>query len=224
MIFLVGDVHGCFQELELLLKKSCFQPEKHRLILLGDLINKGPRSFEVLKWVKNQQNKNQAVQTLLGNHELKFIRMLEKNEVPLPEQLQELKTQMGRNLPEWLKWLKSWPVYIEEKDFLAVHGGVIPGEHPRFSKPQWLTNIRHWDGQGLNLNNPSDPPWHHLYTGKKLVVYAHWARQGLCVKHNSIGLDTGCVYGGHLTGVWLPSKKIVQVPSLQPQSYFEKSH
>ena len=224
MTLMVGDVHGCFQELKLLLEKSRFKPAKHRLVLLGDLIHKGPQSFEVLKWVRDQQKKNHAVQALLGNHELRFIQMLEQNQSPLPARLQELKAQMGRDLSGWLKWLKSWPVYIEEKDFLAVHGGLVPGQHPRFSKPQWLVSIRHWDGRGLDLNNPSDPPWHHFYTGKKLVVYAHWSRQGLCVKPNSIGLDTGCVYGGHLTGVWLPSKQTVQVPSLQPPADFKKPH
>ena len=206
--FIVGDVHGCFDELMLLLKKSGYHSHHHRLILLGDLINKGLDSFKVLSWVREQK-----VEVVIGNHELKFIRAIE-NQLPLSVALEEMKKSMNGTLEDWLSWMKSWPVYIEEEDFLVVHGGVVPGEHPSQSKPEYLMNIRYWGGKGQDMKDPSYPAWHDLYTGSKLVVYAHWAQQGLKVKENSIGLDTGCVYGRYLTGLWLPERKIVQVSSL----------
>ncbi len=202
--FFVGDVHGCFNELQLLLKKARYDSRYHQLVLLGDLINKGPDSFQVLSWVREK-----AVIALLGNHEWKFIQSLEKN-LPLQPVLEKLKKDMGHEWPLWLAWIKSWPAYIEEESFLAVHGGIVPGEHPSQSQTEHLINIRYWDGKGENMTDPSDPAWHDLYTGSKLVVYAHWAKQGLKVKQNSIGLDTGCVYGGPLTGLWLPEREIVQ--------------
>ena len=205
---IVGDVHGCFDELMLLLQKAGYQSRCHRLILLGDLINKGPDSFKVLSHVR-QNN----VEALIGNHEWKFIQDVEKN-LSLPIALEHLKKDMGSHLNEWLDWMKSWPVYIEDDHFLAVHGGLVPGEHPGQSKVENLVNIRYWDGEGKNMKNPSDPAWHDLYTGSKLIVYAHWAQQGLKIKENSICLDTGCVYGGYLTGLWLPERELVQVPSL----------
>ncbi len=207
-VFLVGDIHGCFNELQVLLKEAGYSFRSHRLILLGDLINKGPDSFKVLSWVREKQ-----VETLIGNHELKFIHAIEK-ELPLSGPLRDLKEQMGSDINNWVSWMKSWPVYMEENNFLAVHGGVVPGEHPRLSKKEQLVNIRYWDGEGRNMRDASFPAWHDLYTGSKLVVYAHWAGQGLKVKTNSIGLDTGCVYGGNLTGLWLPERRVVQVPSL----------
>ena len=210
-VFFVGDVHGCFNELKILLNKADFDPLCHRLILLGDLINKGPHSFKVLSYAR----KTGAV-TLIGNHELKFLQAVEKQK-DLPPVLEKLKKDMGQRLDEWICWIKNWPVYIEENDFLAVHGGVVPGQHPCKSKTEYLVNIRYWDGTGEDMTNPRFPPWHELYTNSKLIVYAHWAGQGLKVKPNSIGLDTGCVYGGSLTGLWLPERKIVQTPSLQPQ-------
>ena len=212
-VFIVGDVHGCFDELLLLIQKSGYKSEKHRLIILGDLINKGPQSFDVLKWVESE-----GAEPVLGNHELKFIHFIEKQK-GLPPLLQDLKTQMGDQLHRYLSWIKSWPVYIEEKDFLAIHGGLIPGEHPRLSRTELLVNIRYWDGSGTNMKDPSYPPWHDLYKDSKLVVYAHWAQQGLHIKNNSIGLDTGCVYGGKLTGIWLPARELVQVPSLRKKQY-----
>lgn len=207
-IFIVGDVHGCFDELMLLLEKARYNPCYHRLILLGDLINKGPNSFKVLSWVRERK-----VESVIGNHELKFIQTVEQQR-PLPVVLKDMKKDMGHRLKEWLFWIKSWPVYIEEKGFLAVHGGLVPGEHPCQSKIEHLVNIRYWGGKGKGMKNSSYPAWHDLYTGSKLVVYAHWAQQGLKVKKNSIGLDTGCVYGGFLTGLWLPERELVQVPSL----------
>ena len=202
--FFVGDVHGCFNELQLLLKKARYDSRCHQLVLLGDLINKGPDSFQVLSWVREK-----AVIALLGNHEWKFIQSLEKS-LPLQPVLEKLKKDIGQEWPMWLAWIKSWPVYIEEESFLAVHGGIVPGEHPSQSQPEHLINIRYWDGKGENMTDPSYPAWHDLYTGSKLVVYAHWAKQGLKVKQNSIGLDTGCVYGGSLTGLWLPEREVVQ--------------
>ncbi len=208
-VFFVGDVHGCFNELQQLLEKAGYDSRQHRLILLGDLINKGPDSFKVLSWARARKQ----VETLIGNHELKFIQAIEK-QFPLPGALEKLKMEMGGKIREWIAWIKTWPVYIEEDDFLAVHGGVVPDQHPCQSKVEHLVNIRYWDREGQNMQDPSFPAWHELYTKPKLVVYAHWAKQGLKVKENSIGLDTGCVYGGHLTGLWLPERKWVQVPSL----------
>ena len=203
--FIVGDVHGCFNELMLLLEKAKYSPKEHRLILVGDLINKGPDSFKILKWFRKTKT-----ETVIGNHEIKFIKAVESNQA-LPPSLEQLKKQMGTKLYDWIEWIKTWPLYIETEDFLVVHGGVIPGEHPSQSKPEYLINIRCWDAETKTIHSSDYPAWHEFYTASKLVVYGHWAKQGLKVKNNSIGLDTGCVYGGQLTGVWLPDRKIVQI-------------
>lgn len=208
-VFIVGDIHGCFDEFMFLLQKVKYHSQHHRLILLGDLINKGPDSFKVLSWVRSKQ-----VETIMGNHELKFIKAIENN-LSLPLVLEQLKKNMGTGLDDWLDWMKQWPLYIEEENFLAIHGGLVPEEHPSESKREYLLNIRYWDGTGQNMKDSTYPAWHDLYNNSKLVVYAHWARQGLKIKDNSIGLDTGCVYGGQLTGLWLPERIVVQVPSQQ---------
>ena len=209
---IIGDVHGCFEELQLILKKSKWRPEKHRLIFVGDLINKGPDSLKVLEW--SRQNKTEQV---LGNHELKFIEAVENN-LPLPDELAVLKKQMGDSLPDWMKYIKSRPSYLEEKDFLVVHAGLVPGVHPKNSSLKDLANIRCWDEKKNRRTSSSAlgaKPWHDYYKGEKLIVYGHWARQGFLKKQNSICLDSGCVYGNQLTGLFLPSRRLVQVQALK---------
>ena len=208
--FIVGDVHGCFQEFLALLKKLDYHRNKHRLILVGDIIGKGPHSLEVLEWVKEQ-----AVEMVRGNHEQAFIKGVKENKLSKHPLLEKLKQDMKDKLDDWIKWLEKTPLYIEEEDFLVVHAGLVPETSPALSKPHLLMNIRTWDRKGKNIKSNTQPAWHKFYKGEKLVVYGHWGLQGLQIKENSIGLDTGCVYGNQLTGVLLPEQKILQVPALK---------
>ena len=206
--FIVGDIHGCFNELMLLLKQAQCSVSHHRIILVGDVINKGPDSLKTLNWI--YQNK---IESVIGNHELAFIESIE-NGTPMSSSLQQLKEEMNTQIFHWIQFLKSWPTYIEEKDFMVVHAGLVPNEHPSCSKIEHLVNLRFWDIKNQTRSNSSqNKPWHDYYHDQKLVIYGHWARQGFLQKKNSIGLDSGCVYGNQLTGIWLPSRTIIQVPS-----------
>ena len=202
---IVGDTHGCFREFSALLKKAGYKRQNMRLILLGDMINRGPDSLKVLQWVK--ANGAEAVR---GNHEQAFIDGL-KGKRPLGAILKKLKKDMGGDLKLWREWLEALPFYIEEENWTALHGGLIPGQKPKNSDPHLLMNIRTWDGRGEDIQNPANPAWHSFYKGEKLIVYGLWAAQGLKIKRNSMGLDTGCVYGGALSGLILPERRIVQV-------------
>ena len=207
--FVVGDVHGCFKEFLALLKKANYSSKTHRLILVGDVINRGPHSLEMLEWVKNR-----GVEMVRGNHEQSFIRGLRSNGLLSPI-LKKLKKDIKQDLKKWLKWLEALPFYIEEEDFLVVHAGLVPGEHPQYSDPNLLMNIRTWDGQGNDIRSEFNPAWYSHYKDTKLVIYGHWANQGLKVRKNTIGLDTGCVYGHKLSGILLPGRRILQIPALR---------
>ena len=145
--------------------------------------------------------------------------MAEQN-VKLSPQLNQLKEQMGEDLKQWVTWMKSWPLYIEEKDFLVVHAGLEPYKHPKQTAARTLLHIRTWDGKGEELNSPHHPPWYDFYKGEKLVLYGHWALQGLKIRKNTIGLDSGCVYGKNLSGILLPERKILQVSSKRASCSF----
>ena len=205
---IVGDIHGCFDELMMLLKKANDHASTYQLIFVGDLINKGPDSFKTLQFA--YKNK---IQCVIGNHELKFLNFIEEG-LKLPPQLEQLKKDMGKDLNKWLEYIKSWPAFIETESFLVVHAGVVPGEHPSKSSVQQLANIRHWEN-GKICSQKLGRPWHDYYKSEKLVIYGHWARQGVLEKSNSLCLDSGCVYGRELTGVFLPSRTLIQTPSLQ---------
>ena len=206
-VFIVGDVHGCYLEFLELLKKVNYHKSSHRLILVGDIINRGPYSLEMLEWVKKE-----GAEIVRGNHENTFLRSL-KEDRPINSSLEKLKQKIGTKTKEWTDWIETWPFYLETEDFLVVHGGLVPDKHPKDTDPLFLMYIRTWDGEGKDITNKNNPPWYDFYKGEKLVVYGHWALQGLNVRDNTIGLDSGCVYGKQLSGVLLPQKEIIQVES-----------
>ena len=206
----IGDVHGCIDELKALLKKLEYSPSKHRLIFVGDLINKGPDSLSVLKLVRGLD-----AEVVLGNHEMNFIKQCQRG-VKRSEEQKALEKQLGPNLDQWVEYMSTWPLYIEANDFMVVHGGLVPGLHPKDTDPNLTVNLRTWDGVGEDINNHNHKAWFDLYEGHKLVLFGHWARLGLMVRRYAIGLDTGCVYGRKLTAMILPERRVVQVKAAKP--------
>ena len=202
---LVGDVHGCFRELTELLEKVDFDPSGDRLIFLGDIINRGPHSGKVLELVHSI-----PCEVVLGNHELGLTKYVQDKSPPNPD-FEEVLQQMEDKRDDYLAWMENLPTFIETPAFLAVHAGLIPNLSPQKHPPEIITRLRTWGGDFHDLDNPAHPPWYELYTGKKLVVYGHWALKGLTVRENTIGLDSGCVWGGALSALELPGRKITQV-------------
>jgi diadenosine tetraphosphatase ApaH/serine/threonine PP2A family protein phosphatase len=206
---LIGDIHGCFDELMALLKKINFNKEQDRLILLGDIINKGPKSVEVIFFAKENN-----IECIKGNHEQGFLDALNGLR-SLTGGFKKLATELGPRLNLVKDWLESLPFYIEEKDFIAVHAGLAPRVALKNQSPDILTRIRTWDGAGVSLNSEEDPAWFELYKNKKLVVFGHWASMGLVNRENCIGLDTGCVWGGELSALVLPNKEVISVAAYE---------
>lgn len=209
---IIGDIHGCFDELQELLKKTSFRRGVDRLISVGDVINKGPYSLKCLEALKSI-----GAEVVLGNHELGFLHFC-KGQWAGNESFQKLMNEMGEQLGDWVSYISGFPKYIEAKNFIVVHAGLIPNEDPEFSDMQFLATIRTWDGQGKNLQSEENPAWFEFYKGSKLVVFGHWAKRGLVLRENVVGLDTGCVYGKELSALILPERQLVQVPAKQSYS------
>ena len=215
----VGDIQGCAAALERLLKASGFNPDRHHLLPVGDTINRGPdnvRTLEVLHSV--------GAEPILGNHEMALLWALEQAKTPhwLSEQSVSRDLLRHRRVDRYLDWIQSWPVWVWGSDWVAVHGGLHPRLPIEETDPRYLMTVRLCDAAGnkpagWDTSSTQYPdgfrPWHHYYRGAELVIYGHWARQGLTQKKRSVGLDSGCVYGGCLTGMWYPSREIVQVSS-----------
>jgi bis(5'-nucleosyl)-tetraphosphatase (symmetrical) len=201
----IGDVHGCIQELDDLLGKLDYAPDRDRLFFVGDLIGKGLNSYEVY-----QRYKETGGQAVLGNHEWHLLERHDHDLEQTPYYI-ILRDAFGDRFEAFIDDLRSWPLYIEEEDFMLVHAGLVPGRHPRKCTGEELTMIRTWDGKGKDLQNPKNPAWFDLYKEDKLVVFGHWAALEGVERPNAIGLDTGCVYGKKLSALVLPERKIVRV-------------
>lgn len=192
---IIGDLHGCFSELQDLLAHFNYAPTD-QIISVGDVCGKGPSPLECLSYLHSQNAK-----VVLGNHDVYHLSRFQKG---LPNCLNDKMAQ----------WMNTWPLYIEEKDFFVVHAGFDPrSSTPSTQDPQLLYTIRHWDGKGVELNNETDPAWYECCTPSKMVVFGHWAKRGLIDLPHFKGLDTGCVYGKKLTGYCPEENKFYQVPA-----------
>jgi hypothetical protein len=198
-IFFIGDVHGCLDELKEMTETLGPDPDDE-VILLGDLINRGPAVADVLKFVYKN-----GFRCVCGNHEADY----RKNHLTDPR-YRVLKTQISDDIHNWIMNL---PYFINTENFIAVHAGTEPGVSPEKSRSEILCGIRTWDGKGINLRDPANPPWYDFYTAEKPVFYGHWAKMGLCIRKNTFGLDSGCVYGNALSAMELSSGKLTQVKS-----------
>jgi len=171
-----------------------------RIILLGDMINRGPDSAGVIRFVYES-----GFESLLGNHEYDYLQ-----KVTQELHYRKIHETIG---PEIHRWIESLPLYIETDRFLAVHAGLEPHRHPSQSRKELLLNIRTWDGHGKDLKSPGNPPWYTFYNGTVPIFYGHWAKMGLNLrrKERTFGLDSGCVYGRALSAFVLETGELFQV-------------
>lgn len=208
----VGDIHGCREELEDLLEESGWQ-EGDRLVSVGDLVAKGPDSFGVVRLMRKLR-----AEAVRGNHDQHCLRWWDAKVAgqALPE-LRPAHQDVVHQLEDadW-QWLSDRPLWLEvdAHNALVVHAGLLPDLPLEEQDPYDLMNMRSILDDGTGSRNYEDgTPWAALWPGPRLVVFGHDAVRGLQVREHAIGLDTGCVYGGWLTGVWLPERDIVAVPA-----------
>jgi hypothetical protein len=188
----IGDVQGCCAELRDLLAAARFEAGRHRLAMVGDLINRGPDSRGVLELVRSLD-----AECVVGNHEDALLSGAEGATID------RVRAQLGDALDDWLTWLRALPTFRRHPDWILVHAGIAPGKRPEECSRAELTRIREVDGK----------PWFDAWRGPETVIFGHWAQRGKVDQPLAKGLDTGCVYGGQLTGLWWPRRQWVQVPA-----------
>ena len=127
MIYLVGDVQGCDEELGLLLARLDFSPSRDRLVLLGDLVNRGPASLAVLQRVAALGD---AAVCLLGNHDLHLLAVAHGARGLHPGDT-FADVLSAPDAPRWLSWLARQPLAHVEAGWLCVHAGVVPQWTPQ---------------------------------------------------------------------------------------------
>jgi len=207
-IIAIGDIHGCYQEFAELLERLALTKDD-RLVLLGDLVNRGPDSLKVLDLARGHK----AI-SLLGNHELRLLNYRKTKDASLLKEpdaatLQKLRAEDWSYLEGMLL-----TYYIEELNTVFVHGGFLPNEPWQKQPANVVTRIQMIDRDGKprkRADAEDCPAWADLWNGPPFVVYGHTPRPEIYKLKWSVGIDTACVMGGFLTAYILPEKRFVQV-------------
>lgn len=205
----VGDIHGCLDEFTALLDEVGYRHGRDRLILLGDLVNRGPNSHGVLRLAQDL-----GAECVIGNHERRLLRYRDTGEESVlksydRDTIDNLEEADWRFMAAFLPWVE-----IPRHEAVCVHAGFLPGVPWRTQGPEIFTRIQVIDSQGRPAKRgdaPASPLWAWRWRGPPFVVYGHTPQPEVERNPWSLGLDTGCVYGGKLTAALLPERRIIQI-------------
>jgi len=198
----IGDIHGCYDELVELLGKLTLAHED-RVVAVGDLTVKGPKSRAVLDLFSSDPRFSSVV----GNHDLALVRHWRGEEVALkPAQAKafaELQTD-----DHYFIYLASLPLLINLTSHVVVHAGLRPGVPLGQQSADDLLELR---TLGDDRTSREGTPWYEVYDGPATALFGHWPAQQPRIGKHAIGLDTGCVYGGQLTAYVIETSDFVSV-------------
>jgi diadenosine tetraphosphatase ApaH/serine/threonine PP2A family protein phosphatase len=199
----IGDIHGCFDELSDLLELVELRTDD-RVIAVGDLITKGEKNREVLDlFIKDGR-----FSSVVGNHDRALRQYWRGEPVRLTKQQKAAASQLESGREQYSAYLRSLPYTINLGSHLVVHAGVRPGVPLRQQMTSDLTEMR---TMGANPSRRKGIPWYQIYRGRPIVLFGHWPAKVPRIAARAIGLDTGCVYGGRLTAYIIESKEFVSV-------------
>jgi hypothetical protein len=238
--WIIGDIHGCSEELVRLLDHLELGDED-RLVCTGDLFHRGPDPAGVLQLLLESR-----AEFVLGNHERVLLQRFDLDPLlpngsdrpPLREQFPELTAAQLRGdgqsecrlglsqAADLLTFLQGHRGYLlrsqelegagltpEGQAWSVVHAGLLPWKHPEDHSPFELTRTR-------RLSTADGPWWYQAYQGPELVVFGHSASSVPRTQYHrgslvALGLDLGCVYGGSLCAYSPELAQLVRVPALR---------
>lgn len=222
-VIAIGDVHGCIDELQDLLRECDYRPGD-MVVFLGDLVSKGPDSVAVV-----QMAREIGAIGVRGNHDFETVRWHQaiKAGVDPPIAVSE-HFHIANSLSNAdMKWMYSLPWYISSPDLgaLFVHAGFVSGIRLSKQNPRLMMNMRSILPDGTVTSKFfNNWPWARLWDGPQTVLFGHDADRGLQQYEHAIGLDTGCVYGGRLTACILPEKRLVSVSARRSYFKYRRKH
>jgi protein phosphatase len=226
---IIGDVHGCLDELLELLRVLGWQvegdcpmhPDGRKAVFVGDLIDRGPNSVGVLQLVRRTVEAGVAY-AVIGNHDEKLIRYLRGRKVQvshgLERTLQELEAHPEPLRHELRVFLESLPSHLvlDNGKLVVAHAGI---KQPYIGRSSPV--IRDFclygetTGESDEFGLPVRLNWAADYRGSALVVYGHTPNPDPLWQNNTVNIDTGCVFGGALTALRYPERETVSVPAKQ---------
>jgi len=232
---IIGDVHGCADELELLLgtlgyalewtgqseARRCLveAPAGRRAIFVGDLVDRGPRTPDVLRIVHAMVTSGAAL-CVPGNHDVKFIRWLNGRNVKLTHGLDASAVQMEGESPAFREQMKQFldnlvsHLWLDGGRLVVAHAGIREEMIGRSSGAvREFCLYGETTGETDEYGLPVRHDWAAHYQGKTTIVYGHTPVVSAEWLNNTICVDTGCVFGGKLTALRWPEKELVEVPA-----------
>ncbi len=227
---IIGDVHGCCDELEQLLQQLGYtrhdggpwaHPAGRKAVFVGDLVDRGPRIVDTLKTVMSMSRAGTAL-SVPGNHDIKLKRKLEGRDVTvshgLDRTLQELEQQPSEfraDAQKFLDGLVSHYVFDDGR-LVVAHAGMKAEMQGRGSaKVRDFALFGETTGETDEFGLPVRYNWAAEYRGRASVVYGHTPVPEPEWLNRTINIDTGCVFGGRLTALRWPEKELVSVPARQ---------
>ena len=197
----IGDVHGCLEELREL--DSMIPPDDTR-IYLGDLVDRGPDSLGVLEYVRSSK-----AHVVRGNHDDKLIRFLKGNKVKQGE-------PWWPDAAPYLVWMDSFSWVVITPDATGVHAGLLDKHEHTFDKSMMYIRYVNPEGRQVQLGKETaeDEFWTERYDRNPYlgrVVYGHQPWPDVRFTANTVGLDTGCVFGGWLSTYCPETGNVIQV-------------
>jgi bis(5'-nucleosyl)-tetraphosphatase (symmetrical) len=260
--YAIGDIQGCFHAFTALLARLQFNPKQDKLWLVGDIINRGSGSLEVLRWCFQHQS---SLKVVLGNHDLHALAVVHN----LKPAHKHDTLQASIHAPDsdvLFKWLRHQPLMHIENEYVMVHAGLFPAWSIEkaaclASEVECALQADDYHEFLTNMYGNSPDFWHENHTGmdrlraitnamtrmrictengemefefkgelqdipsgytpwfdaparqsqEAKIICGHWSALGLRQRENIFALDTGCLWGGHLTAMCLETHEITQV-------------
>jgi serine/threonine protein phosphatase 1 len=208
-IFAIGDIHGCLAKLRALIGKIPIDFTRDTLLFIGDYIDRGPHSVEVVDYLINFKKRHPGVIFLKGNHEDmlekylngtdRFTYLLNGGQRTLDSYLNQTTKSEAFPIPAHHRdFYRSLKLYYETDKYIFVHAGMRPKVQLEFQEIEDLLWIR-------------DKFIYTKYNFGKRVIFGHTPLSKPLVESNKIGIDTGAVYGNVLTCVRLPDIEFFSV-------------
>jgi protein phosphatase len=233
---IIGDVHGCLEELTALLGELGYAvaretdaagepaytvrpPEGRKAVFVGDLVDRGPDTPGVLRLVMGMVAAGTAL-CVPGNHDVKLVKALSGKNVQVKHGLAESLEQLGRETPEFreraarfLEGLVSHYV-LDGGRLVVAHAGMKAEYQGRGSgRVREFALYGETTGETDEFGLPVRHDWAAEYRGEAMVVYGHTPVPDPAWLNNTLCIDTGCVFGGRLTALRYPERELVSVPA-----------